>query len=119
MTEQQEQQAKVFNPWNPTNKDMPQETMEKILRAYGWRGKLHTPTLFSQVCVHKSYVSRPEVWAEQAAATNEPMEIAPRPENCMDLKEADVHDNKIMYIIINVTIRNQYTISILPLYPCI
>jgi len=89
MTDQQEQQTKLFNPWNPTNKDMPQETMEKILRAYGWRGKLHTPSLFSQVCVHKSYVSRPDVWAEQAAATNEPMEIAPKPDNCMDLKEAD------------------------------
>ena len=48
MTDQQDQQAKLFNPWNPTNKDMPQEIMEKILRAYGWRGKLHTPGQLSQ-----------------------------------------------------------------------
>jgi len=34
-------------------------------------------------------VSRPDLWAEQAAETNEPMEIAPRPDGCMELKEED------------------------------
>ena len=77
---------KVFNPWNSTNKDITQDTIERILRAHGWRGKLSKPSIFQQACVHKSYVSRPELWAEQS---NEPMEISPKPEGCMDLKDAD------------------------------
>lgn len=81
--------SKIFNPWNTINKDITQDTIVSILRAYGWKGKLHYPEIFKQACVHKSYVSRPELWAEQAAATNEPMEIAPKPDDCMDLKPAD------------------------------
>jgi ribonuclease-3 len=81
--------SKIFNPWNTTNKDITQDITERILRANGWRGKLHNPAIFQQACVHKSYVSRPELWAEQAKQSNEPMEIAERPEGCMDLKEAD------------------------------
>jgi len=83
------EEVKVFNPWNNTNKDITQDTIERILRAYGWRGSLKKPEIFKQACVHKSYVNRPEVWAEQAASTNEVMEMAPRPEGCMELKEAD------------------------------
>jgi ribonuclease-3 len=81
--------SKIFNPWNPTNKVITQDTIERILRAHGWRGTLTNPAIFQQACVHKSYVSRPELWAEQAASTNEPMEIAPKPDDCLDLKEAD------------------------------
>jgi dsRNA-specific ribonuclease len=83
------EEVKVFNPWNTTNKDITQDTIERILRAYGWRGELKKPEIFKQACVHKSYVNRPEEWAEQAATTNEVMEMAPRPEGCMDLKSAD------------------------------
>lgn len=83
------EEVKVFNPWNTTNKDITQDTIERILRAYGWRGELKKPEIFKQACVHKSYVNRPEEWAEQAATSNEVMEIAPRPEGCMDLKSAD------------------------------
>jgi ribonuclease-3 len=81
--------SKIFNPWNTTNKDITQDAIERILRAHGWRGKLTKPEIFQQACVHKSYVSRPELWAEQAAQSNEPMEIAPKPDGCMDLKSAD------------------------------
>jgi ribonuclease-3 len=81
--------SKIFNPWNPTNKVIAQDTIERILRAHGWRGTLTNPAIFQQACVHKSYVSRPELWAEQAASTNEPMEIAPKPDDCLDLKDAD------------------------------
>ena len=84
-----QQESKVFNPWNTLNKDISQDAILRILRSYGWRGALTKPSLFQQACVHKSYVNRPEEWAEQAASTNEPMEIAPKPDGCMDLKEAD------------------------------
>lgn len=81
--------AKIFNPWNFENKDITQDAIERILRAHGWKGQLTNPEIFKQACVHKSYVSRPDLWAEQAAQTNEPMEMEPRPDGCMDLKEAD------------------------------
>ena len=80
---------KVFNPWNPLNKEITQDAIERILRAYGWRGKLSTPEIFKQACVHKSYVSRPEVWAEQAAQAEEEIVMMPRPENCLELREVD------------------------------
>jgi ribonuclease-3 len=81
--------AKIFNPWNFENKDITQDAVERILRAHGWKGQLTNPSIFKQACVHKSYVHRPDLWAEQAAQTNEPMEMEPRPDGCMDLKEAD------------------------------
>jgi ribonuclease-3 len=83
------QDSKIFNPWNTSNKDITHDTINRILRAYGWKGNLTKPELFQQACVHRSYVSRPEVWAEQASSIDEPMEMAPKPANCMDLKEAD------------------------------
>lgn len=89
MTTMLQADSKVFNPWNPTNKVIAQDTIERILRAHGWRGTLTNPAIFQQACVHKSYVSRPELWAEQAATSNEPMEIAPKPDDCLDLKEVD------------------------------
>ena len=81
--------SKVFNPWNPLNKEIPQQVIERILRAYGWRGKMLNGDIFKQACVHKSYVSRPDVWAEQAAQTEEEVIMMPRPENCMALRESD------------------------------
>lgn len=85
--QEQPLESKIFNPWNNSNKDITQDTIQRILRAYGWRGELMRPELFQQACIHRSYVSRPDLWAEQAG--NEPMEIAPRPDDCMDLKEND------------------------------
>lgn len=89
MESQSQLESKIFNPWNSLNKNITQDTIERILRAYGWRGKLEKPEIFEQACIHKSYVSRPEVWAEQAAVSNEAMEIMPRPDDCMELKDAD------------------------------
>lgn len=80
---------KVFHPWNPNNKEITHDAIERILRACGWRGKLTKPELFKRACVHKSYVNRPEEWAEQAAASDETIVMAPRPENCLELREAD------------------------------
>jgi ribonuclease-3 len=80
-------EPKLFNPWNPTNKTISHANINKILRSYGWTNPLTKPELFQQACVHRSYVSRPDLWAEQSA--EEPMEMVPKPPNCMDLKEDD------------------------------
>lgn len=86
-------QQKVFNPWNAKNKDITAQDVESIMRRYGnpdfkVRGT-EGMKWFAQACVHKSYVDRPEVWAEQAQG--EQMVMAERPANCLPLKE---HDNE-------------------------
>jgi ribonuclease III len=76
---------KIFNPWNPTNKNITEADVVDILRRYGWKGKLRSNNLFQQACVHKSYVDRSELWQKKG----EKMIMAPRPPNCLPLKEAD------------------------------
>jgi len=80
--------VKIFNPWNLKNKDITTQDVESIMRRYGCPDfkvkKLH---FFSQSCVHKSYVDRPEVWAEQEGG--EHMVMAERPEGCLALKKSD------------------------------
>ena len=78
-------QQKVFNPWNPVNRVIQPGEVEAILRKYGWRGKMKTPALFQQACVHKSYVDRSDLWAQ----SGEKWIVAERPSNCLPLREAD------------------------------
>jgi len=57
------------------------------MHRYGCPGfKVRDLKWFAQACVHKSYVDRPEVWAEQSA---EQMQIAERPPGCLELKTKD------------------------------
>lgn len=80
--------AKVFNPWNPRNKIIDDDTIHKILKRYGVHQKAPRPELFRQACVHKSYVDRREQWAAEAAEGQEQI-LAERPPNCLPLQEAD------------------------------
>ncbi len=80
-----ESAQKVFNPWNPSNKVIPSEEVEKILRKYGWKGKVVNVKPFQQACVHKSYVDRSEEWSQ----SGEKWVVAERPSNCLPLREAD------------------------------
>jgi ribonuclease-3 len=77
--------AKVFNPWNTRNIDITTQDVESIMRRYGSPDfKLRDIKWFAQACVHKSYVDRPEVWAEQPA-----MVMTEKPEGCLALKQKD------------------------------
>lgn len=79
--------AKTFNPWNLKNKDITTQDVESIMRRYGCPGfKVRELKWFAQACVHKSYVDRPEVWAEQSG---EQMQMAEKPPGCLALKERD------------------------------
>lgn len=81
-------QQKVFNPWNLKNKDITAQDVESIMRRYGCPDfKVKDLKWFAQACVHKSYVDRPDVWAEQS--NGEQMVMAERPPNCLPLKEKD------------------------------
>jgi len=78
---------KTFNPWNLKNKDITTQDVESIMRRYGCPGfKVRELKWFAQACVHKSYVDRPEVWAEQSG---EQMQMAEKPPGCLGLKEKD------------------------------
>ena len=76
---------KVFNPWNPRNKIIDDESIIAILKKYGVVKPPPNPDLFRQACVHKSYVDRTEQWAEEG----EEQILAERPSNCLPLQEAD------------------------------
>jgi len=76
---------KVFNPWNLKNKDITTQDVESIMRRYGSPDfKVRELKWFAQACVHKSYVDRPEVWADQPQ-----MAMVERPYGCLSLKQKD------------------------------
>lgn len=85
---------RIFNPWNPANKVIPNTVIAQILKKYG--NDMKSPDLFRQACIHKSYVNRPEVWQEQKLQTGESMVIAERPPNCLPLQEADNEEMEFM-----------------------
>lgn len=68
-------EPKIYNPWNPSNHDIPVAEIVRIARCQPKR-----VDLYRQACVHKSFVSR-EVHDGQL--------VAPRPDDCMPLKSAD------------------------------
>lgn len=83
------QQTKIFNPWNPRNKIIDDETICSILKKYGITDKPPNPDLFRQACVHKSYVDRTELWASEKSEDGQAQILAERPPNCLPLQEAD------------------------------
>ena len=82
------QEPKIFNPWNPRNVILDDDTIHAILKKYGVQDKPPKPDLFRKACVHKSYVDRRDVWAAEAADGQEQI-LAERPPNCLPLQEAD------------------------------
>ena len=68
-------EAKIYNPWNPSNRDIPMSEITRIARYSPKR-----VDLFRQACVHKSFVARDQ---------HEGQLIAPKPDDCMALKAAD------------------------------
>ena len=79
-------EVKIFNPWNPINKRIPDAEILRILRAYGIKDKPRRWDLFRMACVHSSYVDRPE---HKLGPTGEPILVAERPPECMPLCESD------------------------------
>jgi ribonuclease-3 len=82
-------EPKVYNPWNLTNRRIPDAEILAILRAYGIKEKPRRWELFRQACIHSSYVDRPEGPVTSGKDAGEPVIIAPKPEGCMPLAEAD------------------------------
>jgi ribonuclease-3 len=68
-------EVKIYNPWNPSNRDIPVSEIVRIAKTQPKRVEL-----YRQACVHKSFVTREQ---------HEGQQIAPRPDDCMPLKIAD------------------------------
>lgn len=68
-------EQKIYNPWNPNNRDIPVAEIARICKYSPKRVEL-----FRQACVHKSFVVREQ---------HDGQLIAPRPADCMPLKTAD------------------------------
>ena len=80
---------KTFNPWNTKNIDITTQDVESIMHRYGSPNfKVKELKWFAQACVHKSYVDRPEIWAEQSS-TSSTMTMTEKPEGCLALKLKD------------------------------
>jgi ribonuclease-3 len=82
-----ESEQKIYNPWNLTNRVIPDGEILRILRSYGVKEKPNNWDLFRQACVHRSYVDRPE--GPNVGTPGEPVIVAPRPEGCLPLCKAD------------------------------
>lgn len=74
---------KIYNPWNPANRHIPDSTILAILRQFGIKDRPQRWDLFRQACVHCSYVDR------DISTLDEQVIIAPRPEDCLPLCKAD------------------------------
>ena len=79
--------VKLYNPWNPINKDVPDSEIQRMLNAYGISDPPRSYELFRQAFVHRSYVDRPE--GPALPTGGEKVIIVPRPEGVMPLKMAD------------------------------
>jgi ribonuclease-3 len=77
------EEQKIYNPWNPVNKRIPDAVILSLLRAYGVNDRPKNWELFRQACVHTSYMER------DPALNEEPLNIAPKPDDCMPLCKVD------------------------------
>jgi ribonuclease-3 len=103
-------EQKIFNPWNPKNRELTPSDAIPILKRYGWKGRIQKFNLFLQACCHKSYVDRPEVWQEE---NGEEVIVAPRPENCLPLytfdnEELEFLGDRVLGLIIATYISKRY-----------
>ncbi len=83
-----EPETKIYNPWNPTNRVIPDGEILRILRMFGIKDRPLNWDLFRQACVHCSYVDRPDS-PSLVSPTGEPVIVAPRPADCLPLQKAD------------------------------
>ena len=100
--------AKVFNPWNPKNRELTPSDAIPILKRYGWKGRFNDFGVIAQAFCHKSYVDRPEMWAE-AESTN----IAERPDSCLPLRKADNEElefegDRVLGLVVASYLRKRY-----------
>ncbi len=104
-------QQKVFNPWNSKNRELTPSDAIPILKRYGWKGRFKDFGVIAQAFCHKSYVDRPEMWAE--AGVSGLTAIAERPEGCLPLRKADNEElefegDRVLGLVVASYLRKRY-----------
>jgi len=74
------QDTYVFDPYNPLNKSIDEESVRTILRTYGIDVPIYNLELYKRAFVHRSYIKRPLIENEQNSVV-----IAPKPDDCLPL----------------------------------
>ncbi len=70
----------ILDPYNPLNKEIQKEEVERILRAYGIDAPITNLRLYQRAFVNDSYIRRPDL---ENASKN--IKIVPKPDNCLPL----------------------------------
>lgn len=104
-------QQKIFNPWNSKNRELTPSDAIPILKRYGWKGRFRDFGIIAQAFCHKSYVDRPEMWAE--AGVSGLTAIAERPEGCLTLRKADNEElefegDRVLGLVVASYLRKRY-----------
>jgi dsRNA-specific ribonuclease len=71
----------LFDPYNPNNREITEQTINAILKKYGVPEKVHNINLYKRSFVHRSYCKRPHL---ENVANN--ITIIDKPNNCLTLK---------------------------------
>lgn len=77
---EQGQDIYVFDPYNPLNKLIPPNEIQRILNAYGIQAPLNNYELYKRAFIHRSYLKRPDMENTQNGVT-----IIPKPDECLGL----------------------------------
>ena len=70
----------IFEPFNPLNREIPTEEIQKFLSAYGVNVPIHNYQLYKRAFIHQSYTRRPNL---ENAQNN--IVIAEKPADCLAL----------------------------------
>ena len=70
----------VFDPYNPLNKEIPVDEIQRFLKTYGINTNIHNFQLYKRAFIHRSYIRRPELENKQNNIV-----IAPKPDDCLAL----------------------------------
>ena len=70
----------ILDPYNPLNKEIQKEDVEKILRSYGIDVPITNLRLYQRAFVNDSYIRRPDLENESKNII-----IVPKPDNCLPL----------------------------------
>ena len=73
--------ALVFDPYNPLNRQINTRQVQAILTRYGLPSRLHNIELYKRAFIHRSYTRRPAIENQAANIT-----IVPKPDDCMGLR---------------------------------
>ena len=70
----------IFDPYNSLNKQITEEEIVGILKAYGINAHIHNYNLYKRAFIHRSYTKRP-----QLENTQNNIVIMPKPDDCLPL----------------------------------